>query len=228
MLRQSPYGRHHRLLQCLCPLSSTGGHVCMRACPGRGMYVCGKRISQFFALLDSLLWPHRLRPCCPRQDRMDLMSGYLLRMICHRIDLPLPVFRGSKGPIRTKLSLQQLRRPQRIHTPLVLANAVIMWCMECIWTSYHNTSASLIDRLYVWEARCFTSSSLLHLHKSLFVPFSVIRGSGYFSLILWLFMCLLCVCLCLCGVALLSLSLWIVAGMVVVWRYSRAEGEDHF
>ena len=28
---------------------------------------------------------------------MDLMPGYLLRMICHRFDLPMPVFRGSKG-----------------------------------------------------------------------------------------------------------------------------------
>ncbi len=31
-----------------------------------GMYVCGKRVSQFFTLSDSFLWPHRLRPCCPR------------------------------------------------------------------------------------------------------------------------------------------------------------------
>jgi hypothetical protein len=68
---------------------------------------------------------------------MDLMPGNLLKMICHRFDLPLPVFRGSKGPIWKKLSLQQLRRPYRIHTPLVSANAVIMWCMECIWISYH-------------------------------------------------------------------------------------------
>ena len=29
-----------------------------------------------------------------------------------------------------------------------------------------------------------------------------------------------------CGVAPLSLSLWIVAGMVVGWQDSRAEGED--
>ena len=35
-----------------------GGHVCMRACPGRGMYVCGKRVSHFFALSGSFLWPH--------------------------------------------------------------------------------------------------------------------------------------------------------------------------
>ncbi len=67
---------------------------------------------------------------------MDLMPGNFSKMLFHRFDLPLPVFRGSKGPIRKKLSLQQLRRPYRIHTPLVSANAVNMWCMECIWTSY--------------------------------------------------------------------------------------------
>ncbi len=107
-----PYSCHHRLLQCLCPLSSTGGHVCMRACPGRGMNVCRRRVSLYFALSDRFLWPHWLRPCYQRWDRMDFMVGYLLRMICcHRFDLPLPVFRGSKGPIRMKLSLQQLRRP---------------------------------------------------------------------------------------------------------------------
>jgi hypothetical protein len=63
---------------------------------------------------------------------MHLMPGNLMRMIFHRFDLPLPVFRGSKGPIWKKLSLQQLRRPSHIHTPLVSANAVIMWCMECV------------------------------------------------------------------------------------------------
>jgi hypothetical protein len=67
---------------------------------------------------------------------MDFMPGNLLRMIFHRFDLPLPVFRGSKGPIWTKLSLQQLRRPYRIHIPLVSANAAIMWCMECVCFSY--------------------------------------------------------------------------------------------
>jgi hypothetical protein len=67
---------------------------------------------------------------------MDIMPGNLSRMIFDRFDLPLPVFRGSKGPIRIQLSLQQLRRPLCIHTLLVSADAVIMWCMECIWTSY--------------------------------------------------------------------------------------------
>jgi hypothetical protein len=63
---------------------------------------------------------------------MDIMPGNLLRMICHRFDLPLPVFRGSKGRIWRKLSLQQLRRPCRIYTPLVSANAVIMWISYCM------------------------------------------------------------------------------------------------
>jgi hypothetical protein len=40
-------------------------------------------------------------------------------------------------------------------------------------------------------------------------------------------MCLLCVCMLSvwCGVAPLSLSLWIVAGMVVGWLDSRGVGE---
>jgi hypothetical protein len=77
---------------------------------------------------------------------MDLMPGNLLRIIFYRFDLPLPVFRGSKGPIRKQLSLQQLRRPLHIHTPHVSANAVIMGCMECIWTSNHMR---LINRAHV-------------------------------------------------------------------------------
>jgi hypothetical protein len=77
---------------------------------------------------------------------MDFMVGYLLKIICHLFDLSLPVFRGSKGPIWKKLSLQQLRRPYRIHTPLVSANAVIMWCMECIRISY---SMRLLDKASV-------------------------------------------------------------------------------
>ena len=74
---------------------------------------------------------------------MDLMLGNLSRMICHRFDLPSPVFRESKGRIWMKLSLQQLWRPLQIHTPLFSANAVIMWCMKCIWFSYRMC---LLDR----------------------------------------------------------------------------------
>ena len=60
----------------------------------------------------------------------------LSRMIFHRFDLPLPVLRGSKERIWKKSLLQQLRRPYRMHTPLVSVNAVNMWCMECVWISY--------------------------------------------------------------------------------------------
>ena len=77
---------------------------------------------------------------------MDLMPGNFARMIFHRFDLPLPLFRGSKGPIRKKLSLQQLWRPYRIHTLLVPANAAIMCCMECVWISYRMR---LLDRAHV-------------------------------------------------------------------------------
>jgi hypothetical protein len=102
---------------------------------------------------------------------MDLMPGNLSRIIFDCFDLPMPVFRGSKEPIRKKLSLQL-----RIHKPLVSANAVIIWCMECIWISY------CMQRLYVWEAKGLTSTSLLHLHKSFFIPFSVLfLGQVIFS-----------------------------------------------
>ena len=39
--------------------------------------------------------------------------------------------------------MQQLRRPYRINTPLLSANAVIMWCMECIRIS---NCMRLLDR----------------------------------------------------------------------------------
>ena len=41
---------------------------------------------------------------------MDLMPGNLSRIIFDCFDLPLPVFRGSKEPIRKQLSLQLRRR----------------------------------------------------------------------------------------------------------------------
>jgi hypothetical protein len=66
---------------------------------------------------------------------MYLMPGDLSRMIFHRFDLPLPVFRGSKGPKWMKSLLQHLRRPLCIHTLLVSVNAVNMWCMECVCIS---------------------------------------------------------------------------------------------
>ena len=63
-----------------------------------------------------------------------------------------------------KSLLQQLRRPYRIHTPLVSANAVIMWCMECIWISYRMR---LLDRAPV----CMGGESFF-AHR-VFVPFSL-------------------------------------------------------
>ena len=103
---------------------------------------------------------------------MDLMPGNFSRMICHRFDLPLPVFRGSKGRIWTKLSLQQLWRPCRIHTPLVSANAFIMWCMECIWIS--NCMRLLDGARECMGGEGLTSTSLSRLHMSLFVHFSAL------------------------------------------------------
>ena len=146
---------------------------------------------------------------------MDFIAGNLLKIICHLFDLPFSVFRGTKGPIWTKLSLQQLRRPYRIHTPLVSANAVIMWCMECVWTSYRMR---LLDRAPVcMGGEGFTSSSLLHLQKSLFCPL-------FDSMAVYVFVVCMYVSVW-CGGALLSLSLWIVAGMVVVGHGSRGVGE---
>ncbi len=60
--------------------------------------------------------------------------------------------------------------------------------------------ASWMERLYVWEARGFTSTSLLHLHKSLFVPFSVLFLDQV--IFPWFYGCL-CVCcmyVCVCVV----------------------------
>ena len=99
---------------------------------------------------------------------MDIMPCNLLRMICHRFDLPLPLFRGSKGSIWMKLSLQQLWRPLCIHTLLVAANAVNMWCMECIWTSY---SMRLLDRARLcMGGEAFTFLTVFSVAVSLWNP----------------------------------------------------------
>jgi hypothetical protein len=100
-----------------------------------------------------------------------------------------------------------------------------------VWSVYGSliACASWIERLYVWEERGFTSSSLLHLHKSLFVPFSVLFLGQVIFPKLYGCLCVCCVYVLYvsvwCGGAPLSLSLWIVAGMVVEWRDSRADGE---
>ena len=101
-----------------------------------------------------------------------------------------------------------------------------------VWSAYGSPIAcvSWIERLYVWEARGFTSSSLLHLHKSLFVPFSALFLGQVIFPLFYGCLCVCCVYVCMyvsvwCGGAPLSLSLWIVAGMVVVGPDSRGGGE---
>jgi hypothetical protein len=64
---------------------------------------------------------------------------------------------------------------------------------------------------------------LLLLHLSCSIP-----GSGYFFLILCVSMCLLYVCGAVWWGSSLSLSLWIVAGMLVVSQDSRAVGEGQW
>jgi hypothetical protein len=150
-----------------------GMYVCKPARVGACMYAeRGFRIFSLFRVaysgpIDSFLWPHGLRLCCPRWDRMDLMPGNLLRMICHRFDLSLPVFRGSKG--RNYRCSSFGGHIAYIHH---LFQRMLLSCG--VWSAYGSpiASASWIERLYVWEERGFTSTSLLHLHKSLFVPFS--------------------------------------------------------
>ena len=101
-----------------------------------------------------------------------------------------------------------------------------------IWSAYGPliACASWIERLYVWEARGFTSTSLLHLQKSLFVPFSVLfLGQVIFLDFMAVYVFVVCMYVSvwlrcgvvLCGGAPLSLSLWIVPGMVVGWLDSR-------
>ena len=74
-----------------------------------------------------------------------------------------------------------------------------------VWSAYGSliTCASWIERLYVWEARVFTSSSLLYF-LSPFLFYSWVRLFFLDSMAVYLFV----VCMCLCGVVgLLSLSL---------------------
>ena len=101
-----------------------------------------------------------------------------------------------------------------------------------VWRVYGSLIACaswIEERLYVWEARGFTSNFLLHLHKSLFVPFSVLCLGQVIFILLYGCLCVCCVFVCVCAVwcggAPLSLSLWIVAGMVVVGHDSRGGGE---
>jgi hypothetical protein len=115
----------------------------MRACQDRSVFVCGRGHSKIFTLSDSFFVAPLTAALLSEVGSDGSHARLPFEMIFHRFDLSLPVFRGSKGRIRTQLSLQQLRRPYRIHTPLVSANAVIMWCMECLWISYRMR---LMDR----------------------------------------------------------------------------------
>ena len=113
---------------------------------------------------------------------MDLMPGNLLRMICHRFDLPLPVFRGSKGRIR----IQTSGRRGVLH--------LLLYC-TC-------KSPFLSPFLfYSWVSLFFLD----------YMAVSVFVVCMYVAVVWW-------------GSSL-SLSLWIVAGMVVVGQDSRADGE---
>ena len=97
-----------------------------------------------------------------------------------------------------------------------------------VWSAYGSliACASWIERLYVWEARGFTSTFLLHLHKSLFVPFSVLFLGQVIFPLFYVYVFVVCMYVSVwCGGAPLSLSLWIVAGMVVGWLHSREVGE---
>jgi hypothetical protein len=163
---------------------SRGGHVCMPTIiNGHGLgHVCNQKES-FAAFRGRIGWIS--------------CQGNLSRLHFHRLHLPLPVFRGSKGPIRKKkLSLQQLKRPLYIHTLLISANAVNMWCMKCIWTS---------TCMHLWDSApvcMWMSGFYFYFCISPFLFDSVLTMSVYVSAV-W------------CGGASLSLSFWGVAGMVV-------------
>jgi hypothetical protein len=145
---------------------------------------------------------------------MDFMVGYLLRMICHRFALPLPVFRGSKGPIQEKLSLQQLRRPLHIHTPLVSANAVNMWCMECVSISYRMR---LLDRAPVCMGGegFFAAPRHRALHRTLRYPTLPYPDQTYRTLpacpcTMPIFFCVSLTC---------PISLCLCLSVIVGWQY---------
>jgi hypothetical protein len=71
-----------------------------------------------------------------------------------------------------------------------------------VWSAYGSliACASWTERLYVWEARGFTSTSLLHLHKSLFVPFSVLFLGQVIFPLFRVCLCVCCVYVCVCVV----------------------------
>ena len=90
-------------------------------------------------------------------------------MIFDRVDLSLPVFRGSKGADLDEVIVAAASE--------AVAHTYTTCLLSCgVWSAYGSpiACASWIERLNVREARGFTSTSLLHLHKSQFVLFFVL------------------------------------------------------
>ena len=82
---------------------------------------------------------------------MDNMPCNLLRMICHRFDLPLSLFRGSKGPIWISYRCSSFGGLcAYIH---YLLQRMLLTCG--VWSAYGPliACASWIERVYVWEAK---------------------------------------------------------------------------
>jgi hypothetical protein len=71
-----------------------------------------------------------------------------------------------------------------------------------VWSVYVSpiACASWIERVNVWEERGFTSTSLLHLHKSLFVLFSVLCLGQVIFPLFYGCLCVCCVYVCVCVV----------------------------
>ncbi len=98
-----------------------------------------------------------------------------------------------------------------------------------VWSVYGSliTCASWTERLYVWEEGGFhllLYSTCTSPFLSPFLFYAWVRFFFLESIAVYVFVVCMYVSVW-CGGAPLSLSLWIVAGMVVAWRHSRAEGE---
>jgi hypothetical protein len=98
---------------------------------------------------------------------MNPMPGNLSRMICHRFDLLLPVFRGSKGRFRRNYRCSSFGgRCTYIHH---LFQRMLLSCG--VWSACGPliACASWSERLYVWEAR-FSSLTVFLVPVSLWNP----------------------------------------------------------
>jgi hypothetical protein len=77
----------------------------MRACPGRDMYVWRNRVGfevLFCSFGHFFCGSIDCGPAVRSRIGWILFQVTFLKIIFHRFDLPLPVFRGSKGSIRKK------------------------------------------------------------------------------------------------------------------------------